>query len=87
MAKANKSIAQPNLITAAASLYYGHEQEVPALLNLDAAIMKRLADGADPPRTGPWKPFCDAIRDDCGRSYDDRHIKRRVSKLKLSASA
>jgi hypothetical protein len=91
MAKARrKHISEPAPISAAAGLYYGHENQAdPAPLNLNVAIMRRLTDGEDPGHTVDWAGFCEVIRDDCDaqgkRGFSDRHIKRLVRSLRSSA--
>jgi hypothetical protein len=60
----------------------------------DRLIAQKLQDGINPPRTIPWKQFCDGVRDECGgwivtggkrvpaRGFSDKQIQRAVNDLR-----
>jgi hypothetical protein len=53
----------------------------------DTAIERHLKALGTPPEALAWKPFCDAVRKDCGVTlktygYGDRSIQRAVSSIK-----
>jgi hypothetical protein len=64
----------------------------PPLNERDARIAKLVRDGANPPRTQPWKDFCNEVRDQCRAGwrakgkpawgFSDKQIQRAVKALK-----
>jgi hypothetical protein len=60
----------------------------------DRLIAQKLRAGINPPRTIPWKPFCNDIRDGCGgwigngtkrkpaHGFSDKQIQRAVKDLR-----
>jgi hypothetical protein len=57
----------------------------------DVVIATLVRGGANPPRTGPWKDFCDQVRNQCrsgwlgkrpGHGFTDKQIQRAVKALR-----